>query len=196
MACDFGAMNTPAHLLFGAAAFARPEQRHTLGAALIGALLPDLSLYLLVAWHLLVLDTPARIVFDELYFSEAWQRIFAVDNSLLLWGGALTIALWARKPVLVALTGGAVLHVLLDLPLHAGDGRPHFWPVTMWVFDSPFSYWDTAYRARWIGPVELALSALFAVILWRRFASWGTRAVFVVLFGAQAMASNIWRFVF
>lgn len=41
------AVNTPAHLLLGLAAFGRPGDRRVSGAALAGALVPDLSLYLL-----------------------------------------------------------------------------------------------------------------------------------------------------
>lgn len=189
-------MNTPAHLIFGAAAFARPAHRWTMTAALLGAVIPDLSLYLLVGWHLLVIETPARIVFDELYFSDTWQRIFAVDNSLILWGALMGVALWRKSTPLVAFAGAALLHIALDLPLHAGDGRPHFWPLTMWIFDSPFSYWDNRFGARWIGALELVISAGFVIILWRRFPSWGWRLFFAILLGAQAMVSNIWRFIF
>ena len=39
-------MNTPAHLLFGVAAFGKPDRRGVTAAALGGSLIPDLSLYL------------------------------------------------------------------------------------------------------------------------------------------------------
>lgn len=189
-------MNTPAHLIFGAAAFGKPEQRWTMTAAVLGGLAPDLSLYLLVAWHLLIVETPAQVVFDELYFSDAWQQIFAVDNSFFVWGAVLAVAIWRKWVPVIAFAAAAILHVLLDFPLHAGDGRPHFWPVTMWVFDSPFSYWDNRFGARWIGPVELAVTAALVVILWRRVRALGWRILFAALLIAQAMVSNIWRFVF
>lgn len=188
-------MNTPAHLLFGAAAFGRREDRGTLPAALAGGLLPDLSLYLLVGWHLLVLGTPARVVFDELYFSPQWQQIFAIDNSLFLWGGALALGLWRRWPVLIAFAGAGVLHIALDFVLHSGDGRPHFWPLTMWVFDSGISYWDDSRGAWLVGPLEMALSVVMAVILWRRFPAWGWRGVVALLLLAEAGSNNVWRLV-
>ncbi|MEJ6389504.1 cobalamin biosynthesis protein CobQ [Gymnodinialimonas ulvae] len=189
-------MNTPAHLIFGAAAFGRPEMRWTLGAALAGGLLPDLSLYLMVGWHLLVVGTPAQVVFDELYFSDSWQTIFAIDNSLILWGALLGVALWRSLPVLLAFAGAGLLHIALDLPLHAGDGRPHLWPLSDWVFDSPFSYWDSLYGAGWIGPLELAVSAFLVVVLWRRVRDWSWRVLFAVLLLAEAGTNNIWRLVF
>ena len=189
-------MNTPAHLIFGAAAFGRPAQRWTLTAALAGAMVPDLSLYLMAGWHLLVLGTDPQVVFRELYYSDAWQSVFAVDNSLVLWGAMLAIALWRRWPVLVAFAGAAALHIAFDLPLHAGDGRAHFWPLSDWVFDSPFSYWDRRHGAGWIGPIELGASAVLVAVLWRRVRAWPWRVAFAVLLLAEAGTSNIWRLVF
>ncbi|MEX3014482.1 cobalamin biosynthesis protein CobQ [Gymnodinialimonas hymeniacidonis] len=189
-------MNTPAHLIFGAAAFGRPEQRWTLTAALVGAMVPDLSLYLMVGWHLLVLGTEPRIVFDELYFSDTWQTVFAIDNSLILWGALLGVAMWRRWPIVVAFAGAALLHIVFDLPLHAGDGRPHFWPVSDWVFDSRFSYWDSRHGAGWIGPLELAACIALVILLWRRVQSWPWRIAFALLLLAEAGTNNVWRLVF
>ncbi|GAB5448361.1 cobalamin biosynthesis protein CobQ [Gymnodinialimonas sp.] len=189
-------MNTPAHLIFGAAAFGRPQYRWTLLAALAGGLAPDLSLYLMVGWHLLILGTDARVVFGELYYSDTWQAVFAVDNSFLLWGVILALALWRGWRPLVAFTGAALLHIALDFPLHAGDGRPHFWPLSDWVFDSPVSYWDRSHYAGIVGPLELALCVLLVVALWRRVPSWPWRLAFALLLLAEAGANNVWAFVF
>lgn len=165
-------------------------------AALIGAMVPDLSLYLMVGWHLLVLGTEAQVVFDQLYFSDTWQTVFAIDNSLILWSSLLGLALWQRWPIVVAFAGAGMLHIAFDFPLHAGDGRPHFWPFSDWVFDSPFSYWDSRHGAGWVGPIELAASVVLVVILWRRVREWPWRALFALLLVAEAGTNNIWRLVF
>ena len=178
-------MNTPAHLLFGAAAFGDPKRRYTTSCALLGALAPDISLYLLVAMALFIQQIPPQIVFGEMYFSEAWQRVFAVDNSFILWGGALALALWRRIPWLVAFCAAGLLHLVTDFVLHNEDARMQFWPLSDWVFRSPFSYWDTRYGAAWIGPLEVALSALMLVILWRRYAGWWLRSLFVTLMAME-----------
>ncbi|WP_367278205.1 hypothetical protein [uncultured Roseobacter sp.] len=123
-------MNTPAHLLIGAAVMGRKGNLTVVGAAMIGALLPDLSLYLLAGSALYVFGIPPQIVFDELYFSEAWQTIFAIDNSFVVWGGLFALGLWRGVPWAVALTGAALLHLCLDFPLHHDDGRAHFWPLS------------------------------------------------------------------
>ena len=48
-------MNTPAQLLIGAAVFGRPITTRIVGAAFIGAMLPDLSLYLMAGVSLKLL---------------------------------------------------------------------------------------------------------------------------------------------
>ncbi|MEO0767578.1 MAG: cobalamin biosynthesis protein CobQ [Pseudomonadota bacterium] len=189
-------MNTPAHLLIGAAAFGRPATGRIVLAAFAGALLPDLSLYLLAGTALFVLSIPPARVFNELYFSDAWQTVFAIDNSVLLWGALLGLALWRRVPWAIALTGAAVLHVLLDFPLHHDDGRPHFWPLSSWVFESPFSYWDRAHGAGWIAPVEAGLALLAALMLWiRRMPRWAALMTGLLLL-AELWIVRQWLFFF
>lgn len=189
-------MNTPAHLIFGAAAFSRPDRKGSLTAALLGAFAPDLSLYLMVAVSILGLGIPAETVFREYYYSDAWQAVFAIDNSFILWGLLLGLALWRRWPLMVVFSGAALLHLGLDFPLHTHDARQHFWPVSDWVFESPYSYWDRRAHAGIIGPIEGALSILFAGVLLWRFKAWAVRALILILLAAELFSSGIWRFVF
>jgi len=161
-------MQTPAHLIFGMAAFGKAGRPAVTTAAFIGGLLPDLSLYLLAAWHLNVRGVPPDIVFGELYFSNLWQSIFRIDNSLVLWGAAFAVAFWLKRSVFMALCGAALLHILCDLPLHHDDGRAHFWPITDWIYQSPVSYWDPAHYGHIVGPIEAMLVFIAAIFLWRR----------------------------
>lgn len=162
-------MNTPAHLLLGAAVMGRKDSPRLMWAAMLGGLLPDLSLYLMGGVSIYVLGIPPMVVFRELYYSDLWQTIFAIDNSFFVWGALAGLAIWRRSGWGLALTGAAILHLCLDLPLHHDDGRAHFWPLTRWIFESPYSYWDVRHGAGWIGPVEALLSAGAAlVIVWRK----------------------------
>ena len=189
-------MNTPAHLIFGLAAFAKPDAQRVTLAAGMGALLPDLSLYLLAGTSLFVLGIPAETVFGELYFSDGWQLIFRIDNSFILWGLGLGAALWWRSDWGTALTGAALLHLSLDFPLHHDDGRAHFWPLTDWIFQSPFSYWDRDHYADVIGPIEMVASAILCAVLWRRFRTLWSRIGILALACAQIFPTFIWMFVF
>ena len=196
-------MNTPAHLLIGAAVVMatrgrRPDAapQRLVWAAFIGSLLPDASLYILAGGALFLFDIPPQTVFNDLYFSAAWQQVFAIDNSFVLWGGLLGLALWWQKNWAIALTLGALLHLALDFPLHHDDGRPHFWPISNWVFESPFSYWDRRQGANWIAPVEAAACIAAAVFLWRKRLGLGIAVVVAALLLAELNVTRTWLFVF
>ena len=145
---------------------------------------------------LLVLGISPQRVFNELYFSDAWQTVFAIDNSFVLWGILLAAALWRRVPWAIALTAAALLHLFLDFPLHHDDGRPHFWPLSSWVFESPFSYWDRAHGATWIAPIEgvIALAAGIVLLL-RRVPIWAV-VLTVILMAAEVWIVRQWLFFF
>lgn len=156
-------------------------------AALLGGLAPDVSLYVMAGWALFVQNIPPDVVFGPHYFSRGWMQVFAYDNSLVLWGGLLGVGLWRNKPLVIAFAGAAFLHLFADFLLHHGDARPHFWPLSDRVFQSPVSYWDSRYYGRIIAPLELLMDFILCFILWRRhrgrwagFAVGGTTAVLFV----------------
>ena len=194
-------MNTPAHLIIGAAVFARPSDKAANSAALAGAIIPDLSLYVMAANELLIRNTDPGIVFGQMYFSDEWQRIFAIDNSVFLWTAVLVMGLAlqgnraadlgnaAMSPAsrmksfpvranwIAVLGGAALLHLALDFPFHHDDGRAHFWPLSNWIFESPLSYWDPAHFGQIVGPLEGFLCLWLCVLLWRRFRGWPARSM-------------------
>lgn len=185
-------MNTPAHLILGSAVFARPATARLALAALAGGLLPDLSLYVLAGVSLFVLQISPQVVFGELYYSAGWQTIFAIDNSFLLWGAVLAFGLWRKSPLLIAFAGAGVLHLGLDFPLHHDDGRPHFWPLSGWVFESPLSYWDHRHGAWLVSPIEVGLCVMAVILLWRRFQDWRARLFYVLLLAVEVQVARSW----
>lgn len=189
-------MNTPAHLLIGAAAFARPAHGRTLQAVLIGSVLPDLSLYLMAGVSLFILGIPEQVVFGQLYYSSSWQTVFAIDNSFLIWGAAWGIAMWLGARPLVLGTSAGLLHLLTDFLLHAGDGRPQFWPVSSWVFHSPISYWDSTHHAQWVVPFSIMACAVAYVVLWRRGLNASTKVFFGTLLAAEIWVARQWLLFF
>lgn len=189
-------MNTPAHLLIGAAAFARPAKGAVLWAAVIGSLLPDLSLYVMAGVSLHILNIPPQVVFDELYFSSAWQTVFAIDNSFILWGLALVLGLWRGWGFLTVLASAGLLHLAMDFGLHAGDGRPQFWPLTNWVFHSPVSYWDSTHGALWVAPVSIVICIGSYVVLWNRGLSVSAKLFFAFLLAAELWVARQWLLFF
>jgi len=189
-------VNTPAHLLIGAAAFGKENQKGTTIAAMLGSLAPDLSLYVMASVSIWALNVPADTVFHELYFSDTWQRVFAVDNSFILWTLACAIAVWRRSTIFVAFAAAGLLHLAFDFLLHTEDARMQFWPISDWVFRSPVSYWDRTAYAGIVGPLEVTMSGGAAYLIWQRTESRWIMALVAVLLAAELLSSGIWRIVF
>lgn len=189
-------MNTPAHLLIGVALCGRRDVPGTGRMAVLGSLLPDLSLYVLASVSLFVLKIPPQRVFDELYFSPAWQAVFAVDNSIVIWGALFAFGVVAGKALVLALAGGGLLHVVSDFLLHNDDARRHFWPLTDWVFESPLSYWDSQHHAAWVAPVTLLAVLASAVVIWRRWPRWVVRGLVFVGCCAELWVVRQWLLFF
>ena len=189
-------MNTPAHLIFAAAAFARPGETRANVAAFLGALAPDISLYLMAGVSLFVLGVPANVVFGQYYYSDAWQQVFAIDNSFVLWGIALGLALWARSRVATLFCAAALLHLAFDFPLHNHDARQHFWPITDWVFISPLSYWDSNHHGGTVGALETIACFALLVLLWRRFKDAPSRGLIAVVLTFQLAPVVMWSLFF
>ena len=189
-------MNTPAHLIFGLTAFGKAGRPAVTTAAFAGALIPDLSLYLMAGAHLFILGTSPEVVFGQLYYSDSWQSIFRIDNSMILWTIGLGLAAMARSPVFIALCAAALLHLGLDFLFHHDDGRAHFWPLTNWIFESPVSYWDPNHYGRIVGALEVAVSLLCCAVLWRRFRHWSMRGLTLILGGMEFAPFVIWAIMF
>ena len=185
-------MNTPAHILLGAAVFGRNRGLWVMGAAMAGSAAPDLSLYVLAGTSLFLLGLSPETVFGTLYYSDAWQTVFAVDNSFFVWGLLLGIALWRKSSWGIAFCAAALLHIGLDFPLHHNDGRPHFWPLSDWVFQSPISYWDPRQGGLWVGPLSVILSLVAAFLILRQGYGWVIAIATSALFLAELRVVYTW----
>ena len=189
-------MNTPAHLIMGAAAFGKPGHRRVTIAAVAGAMAPDISLYAMVSWSIYVLGVEPRVVFGEYYYSSAWQQVFAIDNSFILWGLALGLAVWSRRPALIAFAGAAFLHLTFDFPVHNDDARMQFWPISDWVFASPISYWDPRFHAAIVGPLELGIAMVLSAFMLVRYKTLRARVLIIVLAGTEIVATGFFGWFF
>lgn len=185
-------MMSQTHVLLSAAAFTRSGTPVRNCAALLGAILPDASIYVMLA-ILQIQGVEQQRIWDEIYWQEPWQFFSAVSNSFPLF---LSIALigfvmqrFARSPVtefasvfLLVLGLSALLHLACDFPLHAADAHRHFWPVSDWRFFSPLSYWDSNHFGDYVRLVEALLGAVASIVLLRRFAQvWVRIAVGIAL---------------
>lgn len=160
-------------MLIGAAVFGRPNAPAVPLAALAGGLVPDIPMLVMVLWSTRVRGLPEHQVFSQIYFSEAWQAIFAIDHGFFVWGAMLGVAVWCGFVVLRAFAGSGLLHAIVDFLTHHDDARSQLWPVTDWVFRSPVSYWDARYYGEAFALFELALVVLLTtLLLWRLRHRW------------------------
>lgn len=220
-------MNTQTHLLLAAALFARSTKtsphaslqnaqssvssRPINLAVLAGALIPDLSLFVMFG------QAKARgiaddVIWGEMYFSTYWQEIGAITNSIplfilmavlgLLLGGRLWTKSHKVQPgknlgyVLLFLSLAALTHCLTDLPLHVDDGHAHFWPFTDWIFASPVSYWDANHYAHFWQPVEIAIALVCVLTIWRKFSSIWVRLAAITGLMSFALLVAYWTLAF
>ncbi|MCA0270470.1 MAG: cobalamin biosynthesis protein CobQ [Proteobacteria bacterium] len=174
-------MNTPSHMLIGAAVFARPLVPATLVAALAGGLAPDLPMFVMVVWSTRLAGVPEHEVFSTLFFSESWQTVFAVDHGFLVWGALLGLAIWRRDLILRAFAGAGLLHAAVDFLTHNDDARRQFWPVSDWVFRSPVSYWDARFYGDIFGVFEVTLVVALTAVLCLRLGRWRERVLLIAI---------------
>ena len=185
-------MNTPAHIIFGAAAFAHPNKPKLTMAAIIGGLIPDLSLYLMVFWSYFVLGNNPDYIFNVQYYSLKWQSIFAIDNSFFVWAIILYFSILIQKNWLKAFASSAFLHLSLDFLLHSQDARRQLWPLSDWVFISPLSYWDKNHYGHVIGGLEILITLSLTIFLISKFG----RSKLSFLFMIIALLEIVPTFIF
>lgn len=175
-------------MLIGAAVFARPLVFATLVAALAGGFAPDMPMFAMFVWSTRISSESGHELFSTLFFSEAWQAVFAVDHSFLVWGTLLGLGIWRRTVLLRAFAGAGLLHALADFLTHHDDARRQFWPVSTWVFRSPVSYWDARYFGDVFGMFEVGLVAALTILLCWRLSCWRDRLL-VLAIAALPLAS-------
>lgn len=168
-------MNTATHAVFAATLLARKHTPIRNWGVLAGAIAADASMFVFYGWAKLFTSMTEREIWSDAYWREPWQTFSAISNSIPLALAAVAIAWW-RKSVLIGVFAIAWLsHLALDFPVHATDAHRHFWPLTNWRFESPLSYWDSAYGAAYVGAAEALLLLGCTIILWRRFDGRWTR---------------------
>lgn len=175
-------MNTPSHLIINAAIRKRAGGlRIPRSAFLLGAVLPDIPLWLLwvgsYAYFRYALGdtavTPMDDMFDGFYFNNPfWIASHNLLHAPILLLSALAL-LWrfraqpdTRGGWWFWFAAGCLVHTALDIPTHVDDGPVIFFPFDWHTrFSSPISYWDPRHYGRQFGLFELTLNLLLLAYL-------------------------------
>lgn len=164
-------MMTQTHLLMGAA-FALPFRAKGLApAALLGAALPDLPMYVFVVVARFM-NWSRHDMWRDYYWRDELQIPMGWVNSIPVYAMILVLGLCIKRPWLWGFAGAALLHCISDLLLHHNDGHMHFYPFSTFRFESPVSYWDSRHHADWWRPIEMGMGLTFCVLLARRYRRW------------------------
>lgn len=147
-------MNTPAHAIINLLVLGRQQSGKKSIPILIGAVLPDLAIFVLYFWHLF-LGTPESTIWTVEYYKPGWQAFIDCFNSIPLLLVGMIVCWKTKQHYLLILIASMLLHTLGDLPLHHDDAHRHFFPFSDWRFSSPVSYWDSDHYGDWFSIIEI-----------------------------------------
>lgn len=133
------------------------------GAIVVGAIAPDLPIFVFYFYSKWVLRRSEREIWTEGYWHPRLQNIVAILHSipLAILGAIACHVFNFMEGKIFCLS--ILLHCFGDLPVHHDDAHRHFFPFSSYRFISPFSYWDPNHYGRWVASVELAIVLLASV---------------------------------
>ncbi len=186
-------MNTPTHVIAAAALLSRKDSPKRNWAVFIGALVPDVSIYVMSAWAVAT-GRMNQELWEVVYWTEPWQTLGAITNSAPLALGLLGVGLWRKWTLLWVFAAALLVHGALDFPVHADDAHRHFWPLSDWRFHSPLSYWNTDHHGQFGRLLDVGLMLAGIAVLWRRFDALWLRIVLAVFaaLGALVIGLSVW----
>ncbi|HHP7232387.1 MAG TPA: hypothetical protein ACFCUY_16195 [Xenococcaceae cyanobacterium] len=150
-------MNTPSHYVLNLALLGKTVAPQENIAITIGALLPDIPIFVFYFITKFVYKIPEAKIWTEVYYEPGWQNIVALSHSIPLAIIGLVICLYLDWQSGIVLCLSIICHCLLDLPVHNNDAHRHFFPFSNYRFISPFSYWDVNHYGKWVAAVEILL---------------------------------------
>ncbi|HAX75925.1 MAG TPA: hypothetical protein DCY88_08830 [Cyanobacteria bacterium UBA11372] len=174
-------MNTPSHAIMNLFLLGKSSFPQGNIPIFIGAILPDIPIFLFYGWAKLIARLPEKQIWTETYYEPFWQIVVAIFHSIPLAGIGWLIAAkfgWEKMQILCL---SLVLHSCLDLPVHNDDAHRHFFPLSNYRFISPFSYWDTKHYGSIVSTVEIVLVLLATFPVFNLVQSWIAKASLIVI---------------
>ena len=150
-------MNTPGHYILNLALLGKTIAPQQNLAIAIGAILPDLPIFVFYFVAKFVYKMPESKIWSEAYYEPFWHNTVALFHSIPLALVGIAVCYVLGWQVGIVLGISMICHSLLDLPVHHDDAHRHFFPLSNYRFTSPFSYWDTNHYGRIVAFVEMAL---------------------------------------
>ncbi|NJK39855.1 MAG: hypothetical protein HC920_20450 [Oscillatoriales cyanobacterium SM2_3_0] len=156
-------MNTPSHAILNLTFLGHTAYPRSNLLIVIGAIVPDLPIFLFYAWAKLIVQLPENIIWTEAYYSPWVQDIVAVCHSIPLALLGWLIGFCFKWSGLQLFCLSLVFHSLLDLPVHHDDAHRHFFPLSNYRLISPISYWDPRHYGGIVAFLEMVFVLLATV---------------------------------
>ncbi len=184
-------MLTPGHAIVNLTVLGRRGRPELVAPVLLGAMLPDIPMFLFYFWYRAVLHVPEAVIWSERYFEPGWQRLIDICHSLPLGLVVLVVAYFAVAPRIAAFAASMLLHALVDLAVHNEDAHRQLFPLSDWRFASPVSYWDPKHHGAVGAGGEWLVVVLGSAVLWRRYRHRGARVALVLVNALYAAAYGV-----
>jgi hypothetical protein len=187
-------MNTPSHAIVNLALLMNGRSEAVL-PIIVGAVLPDVPMFVMYFWAKRVLRQSEAQVWSETYWKPHWQWAVHLFHSIPLAAIATFLFHLIGWQWLELICLSAILHSLGDLPLHNHDAHRHFLPFSRYRLISPISYWDPRHYGRLIAWVEKGLVLALSIYLFPIVNSWVIRLL-LVAFNLSYLTGHFYRWVF
>jgi hypothetical protein len=162
----------------------------------MGALVPDLPLFIFFAFYSIISPTSQQVIWRELYFDPSWQIVFNIFHSLPFWGILFLLLFVAKLYRTAFFCLAALLASTQDLLVHNEDAHAHFFPFTDYRFASPVSYWNPEHYGRQFTIIEILLVVAAGIWTYKRLESrWG-KTILLLAIAALIATNELWSFIF
>jgi hypothetical protein len=172
-------MNTPSHAILNLFALTKFAP-HTTWPILLGAILPDVPMFVLVVWAK-VKQIPSDELWTKVYWQPFWQDFTHGFHSIPIAAGLAAIGHLLHLDWLKWLCVSAILHSLGDFPVHNDDAHRHFLPMSQFRFISPISYWDRAHYGQVVALVEILGVLGVSLVLFGQTDFWVGKGILVMV---------------
>ena len=189
-------MTTHSHVILNIALLSKRDKPFLHRYAFIGAVLPDLPLFIFFIIESIIRKTPDDELWGTRYFTEAWQNFFDIFNSVPLILILLGIGYYLlNSEKITVFAWSLLLHCTFDLLTHHDDGHHHFYPLSDFAFESPISYWDRDHYAGIVAPIERVVFLIASIYLFPRLKTRLARWCLVII-NVLFLASYVLFFIF
>ena len=175
-------MTTQSHAILNIAILSKRYKPYLHSYACLGAIIPDLPIFIFFAVETFILRTSQRDLWGSRYFMEAWQNFFDIFNSvplILILLGIGYYLIHSERMTVVAWS--MLIHCAFDFLTHHDDGHRHFFPLSDFLFASPISYWDRNHHAGIVEPIERLVILATSIYLFPRLKTRLGQIVLVVI---------------